>query len=434
MKRSRYFPLAIAGVVTALTLSACGGSTGGTPNADQDIVEQSSAPNTDNCGLGNGTKATGDPITIGSIATMSKGLDFSSAPLAAKAYFECVNANGGINGRPIEFVLEDDALDPQKVGALAERFAGDQSVVAMVASASFIGCAIVNPIWVKANLYEIAGVGTQRACFNSSNIAPVNAGPRLSSIAATQYLVEDKGIKTFGQLALGIPELGDWAIEGVNEYLATVGGSSVINELLPPPVSNAAPVMNLINSEKPGAFGVWLPAPDATVVLKAAEQQNLGDKVEFSCQTTCYDTTFPSQVGPYWNGKFTANSEFSLLDATTPDNQQWRAIIQKYGSAEQPRDSFSQAGFIGAMIVVKALLSLEPDKISRDTASEAIVNVKGFSTDMLCKPWYYGKSDRHNANNSMRQVMIDDEGKWAIAKDCFVVADPALAEVLKAEQ
>ena len=82
------------------------------------------------------------------------------------------------------------------------------------------------------------------------------------------------------------------------------------------------------------------------------------------------------------------------------------------------------------MIVVKALLSLEPDKISRDTASEAILNVKGFSTDMLCKPWYYGKSDRHNANNSMRQVMIDDEGKWAIAKDCFVVADPALAEVL----
>lgn len=45
---------------------------------------------------------------------MSKGLDFSSAPLAAKAYFECVNANGGINGRPIEFVLEDDGLDPRR--------------------------------------------------------------------------------------------------------------------------------------------------------------------------------------------------------------------------------------------------------------------------------------------------------------------------------
>lgn len=434
MRGPKVLPLAAAGVMCIAALAACGGSSGDSSAADQDIADQSSALDADQCGLGNGTEATGEPITIGSIATMSNGLDFSSAPLAAKAYFDCVNANGGINGRPIEFVLEDDGLDPQKVGALAERFASDESVVAMVGSASFVGCAIVNPIWAEANLYDIAGVGTQRACFYSSNIAPVNAGPRLSAIAATQYLVEDKGLQTFGQLALGIPELGDWAIEGVNEYLATVGGTSVINELAAPPVSDATPFMNLVNSEEPQAFGVWLPAPDATVVLKAAEQQNLGDSVEFTCQTTCYDTTFPSQVGPYWNGKFTANSEFSLLDATTPDNQLWRAVIQKYGTPDQPRDSFSQAGFIGAMIVVDALLALEPDQITRETASEAIVNVKGFTTDMLCKPWYFGESDRHNANNSMRQVAIDESGNWVIVKDCFTVADPALAPIFEAEE
>jgi branched-chain amino acid transport system substrate-binding protein len=54
------------------------------------------------CGLSNGKAATGKPIALGGIVGRTGPADFSSSGDAAVAYFKCVNANGGINGRPID--------------------------------------------------------------------------------------------------------------------------------------------------------------------------------------------------------------------------------------------------------------------------------------------------------------------------------------------
>src|SRR5262249_35610405 len=55
------------------------------------------------CGLGNGKKATGSPIKIGGIDMLIPGVDFTTMGKVAKAYFDCVNDNGGINGRPVKY-------------------------------------------------------------------------------------------------------------------------------------------------------------------------------------------------------------------------------------------------------------------------------------------------------------------------------------------
>src|SRR5262249_36569485 len=65
------------------------------------------------CGLGNGQKATGEPILVGSVVGRTGPDDFSAGARAAAAYFKCVNDNGGINGRPIEYVVEDDQWNPE---------------------------------------------------------------------------------------------------------------------------------------------------------------------------------------------------------------------------------------------------------------------------------------------------------------------------------
>ena len=52
--------------------------------------------------------ATGKPIPIGAVTTMSGIGSFKEADDAVRAYFDCVNANGGIHGRPITYHDEDD--------------------------------------------------------------------------------------------------------------------------------------------------------------------------------------------------------------------------------------------------------------------------------------------------------------------------------------
>src|SRR5215813_3521317 len=79
-----------------LLAAACGGG-----NTNTGSNTNSSNANTSKCGLGNGQKATGTPLTLGAIVTKQPGTDFTGITGISQAYFSCVNDNGGINGRPI---------------------------------------------------------------------------------------------------------------------------------------------------------------------------------------------------------------------------------------------------------------------------------------------------------------------------------------------
>ena len=91
--------------------------------AFNDSAEAASAPK---CGLNTGKAATGAPISIGGIVGRTGPADFSSSGDAAAAYFKCVNENGGINGRPIEYTLEDDAWKPEQAAQAAAKLVIDK--------------------------------------------------------------------------------------------------------------------------------------------------------------------------------------------------------------------------------------------------------------------------------------------------------------------
>jgi branched-chain amino acid transport system substrate-binding protein len=71
------------------------------------------------CGKGTGKKATGTPIKLGGINMLIPGVDFTTISKVANAYFQCVNDNGGINGRPIKYIQYTEQLNPAQEAALA---------------------------------------------------------------------------------------------------------------------------------------------------------------------------------------------------------------------------------------------------------------------------------------------------------------------------
>ena len=117
------------------------------------------------CGLGTGEAATGDPIVIGAVVGATGPADFSSASKGAQAYFDCVNANGGINGRPIQYIVEDDGWDAEKAVTVAKKLVEDDNVVGMVGSTSFVECAANAEYYSEQGVAVIAGVGVPRECF-----------------------------------------------------------------------------------------------------------------------------------------------------------------------------------------------------------------------------------------------------------------------------
>ncbi|MEY4370070.1 MAG: hypothetical protein RL564_2020, partial [Pseudomonadota bacterium] len=117
----------------------------------------------DKCGMGNGKKASGEPIQIGAIVGKTGPEDFSSSARAAQAYFNCVNANGGINGRPIQYTIQDDTWNPEVASQAANKLVKDTKVVAMAGSSSFVECGANNDLYVKEGVASVSGVGVPRA-------------------------------------------------------------------------------------------------------------------------------------------------------------------------------------------------------------------------------------------------------------------------------
>jgi branched-chain amino acid transport system substrate-binding protein len=423
---------AAAGAAIAVLLAAaavaCGGSSGDSQDADVGNLASSEVK----CGMGNGKKATGEPIKVRALATASGGIDFSSAPRSATAFFKCVNANGGINGRPIDYAYEDDALNQQKAAQIGAKFAADKSIVALAGDATFIGCGAANPIYKKANLYSITGTGVPQSCFESSNIAPVNAGPRMSAVATIQYLDAQDKASAVAQVSNKVPGVGDWLQAGAEDY-AKSNGVKIVKSILHDPASlDANSIVLDVKNSDPSAVILEDPGPISAAVLKAAATQGLQDKFVWSCLTSCYDASFPTQIGDQWEG-FIANAELQLVDAKTPDNSLWRGVLQKYGSSDDPRDTFGQSGFLAAKILTDTLLKMDPQSINRESVSKAIVGIKNYKSDILCAPWYYGEADQHNANHTTRMAVVKG-GKYVELEGCKPVQDPALAPILQQEK
>ncbi len=361
------------------------------------------------CGLNNGKPATGEPIKVGAIVGRTGPDDFSSSSLSAKAYFKCVNENGGINGRPIEYLIEDDQWNPETAGQVANKLVKDQGVVALVGSGSFVEMGVNAKLYADENVMSMASACAVSECFESKNIVSTNEGPLPSSVGAAQWAVGNLGSKNVACIGLTIPSVGQYSCGWTEKYMQAKGlqGSSV---LLDPGAAdmNAA----LLQAVASGADTILvnLPMGMAGGFLTAALQQGQADSFKWISSTPLYDADFPAMAGSAWAGKIYVNAELTPIDGKGPDAQNWREIMDKYGSANDPRDTFSQSGYLSARFFVDAMLKLDPAKIDRATVTEAIRGIKGETSDLMCGPYYVGNGDRHMPNHANVMMQLVEGG------------------------
>ncbi len=396
------------------------------------ILSHGSASAAATCGLANGQAAKGEPILIGAVVGKTGPDDFSSPAKSVQAYFNCINANGGINGRPLKYLVEDDQWNPEVASQVAAKLVTDEKVLAMVGNSSFVECAANASFYEKSNVVSFSGAGVPRECFTAKNIAAYNAGPRQSLVQTAQYAHYQLGAKSMTCISLNIPGMGDWACGGVEAW-AKSQGLTAKTILVDPGSADATSTLIQAAADKPDAILIGFAKGLAVAFLNAAEQQDLAATTKFVIAGGGYNAEVPAAVGAYWNDRAFINLELNLLESEGPDNKNWQAIMEEYGQKDDPRDTFSQAGYLAAKAATDALLKLDPAKIDRDSASSALREVKGIKSDILCDDWYFGKdATRHNAVHTTRMAALTD-GKFKVVQDCTASEDPDLADLKELE-
>jgi branched-chain amino acid transport system substrate-binding protein len=421
--------LAAAGCSSSTTSSPAAGSST-TPAGTSSASANTATVNTSSCGTKPGVQATGTPIPLGAIATNQPGTSFTDIPNMAKAYFDCVNANGGINGRPIKLYIETEQTNPAQIAADAKQLVQTDKVVGIVGNTSIIECSVDSSYWQKLGFYVIDS-GIAPECYSTPNSAAVNMGPRYSSDGAVQYALAQHVSKiVFDQS--NVPGTG-YIAAGPNA-LAKAANVPIVQLTENVPISDASSVaIKEVNDAGPdGAVILNFTPPEALIILQAAQKLGLEDHVKmWGCSTPCNTDFLATSLGPKWNNKLFVNAELTPPDGTnTPSMNLYKAILKQYGSSVQGGvGSFSQMGFTEAEIMVHALESISGPPYTVQNVNAAIKAVKDFNTGMLCQLWTYGDYPLHIPNNADYTVTANN-GKMTTAQGCTAIsaADPQIAQ------
>ena len=384
------------------------------------------------CGLGNGQKATGSPITLGAIVTNQPGTSFTDVTSMADAYFTCVNDNGGIYGHPIVYDVLQEQTNPTAIAADANELINTDHVLGIVGSTSIIDCA-VNAKTYAADGYYLIDAGIASQCYASPWSATVNMGPRYSGDGAAQtailhgaktIVVDQSNVPGYQYNAAGIVKIA--AASHVKVMQLTANAASLNGETV------AEQIVQDAGSH--GAADLIFTPPVAQEILQGAQKLGLENKVVWGCSTPCNTDSLAASLGSAWNHKLFVNAEMNdVHDDTGPDEALYLKVLHQYGSAVSGGiGSFSQFGFTVGQLTVQALLSIKSKTYTKATVNSAIEALKGFKTDFLCKPWYYGKASAHLPNNTDYTVWPDN-GQMSIVpgSGCLPISplDPEIAQV-----
>src|SRR5215472_10155833 len=307
--------LAAAGCSSSTSNTTNSGGSSTTPAGTSSASASTATVNTSQCGTKPGVKATGTPIPLGTIATNQPGTSFTDIPNMAKAYFDCVNANGGINGHPIKYYIATEQTNPAQIAALAKQLVQTDKVVGIVGNTSIIECSVNSSYWQKLGFFIIDS-GIAPECYSTPNSAAVNMGPRYSSDGAVQYALAQHVSKVVFDQS-NVPGTG-YIAAGPNA-LAKAANTPIVDltENVPITDANSVAIKEVNDAGPNGAVILNFTPPQALVILQAAQKLGLEHRVKlWGCSTPCNTDFLAQSLGPKWNGKLFVNAELTPPDAT----------------------------------------------------------------------------------------------------------------------
>ncbi len=141
---------------------------------------------------------TGDTITFGQVAALegpagSLGREFRDGILAA---FQEANRAGGVKGRKLRLISEDDGYEPVKSIEAAKRLLRSGRIFALIGSTGTPTSAVIEPIASEARvpfLAPFSGAGFLREPFNP-NVINIRASYGQEAALMMDWLTKDKGI------------------------------------------------------------------------------------------------------------------------------------------------------------------------------------------------------------------------------------------------
>jgi branched-chain amino acid transport system substrate-binding protein len=324
---------------------------------------------------------TKDSIKIGSFGALTgPGYLYGKLPMnGIEVVFDQVNAAGGINGRKLELVREDDRCDPAGAIGAVKKLIHEDKVFAIIGG----GCsnatvaareALVEaktPVIIMASVHD--GITTPVA----PNIFSAALTSTIESQAQVQFAL-DQGAKRIAVISMR-DAWGRSRYTPLMEALQKKGVKLVLDEEMAPDANDATAQVLRLKAANADAVLVLLYPKPAAIFMRDA--QKLGFKPLAIGQSGIADpAAFEDQVGS--PGATTSFRTISMVRYTPEDPavDSWRKAIE----AKFPGDRLSVFNLFGigsAEVLVEALKRAGPD-LTQEKLVAALNGLKDFQTSV----------------------------------------------------
>ncbi|WP_428846291.1 ABC transporter substrate-binding protein [Metallumcola ferriviriculae] len=356
--KQKKFLLLIVLALFVLAAAGCGG--GGQ-------AEQQEKP-------GDAKEVSKDPIKVGVVAVMSG--DGAGYGAAIKAGFEIkrdeINEAGGINGRPIELVLEDSGGDKNEAINAVQKLINKDQVLAI------LGPTYSGEMFAAGPIADQAGVvimGTSNTAAGIGEIGPYvfrNSVPESVVIPTTVAKAKEK--HGFTKVALMYSQNNDFTVSGAQTFeqaLKDQGVEIVETQTFNDGDTNFQAQLTKVAAAKPDALAVSALYKEASLLLVQAKQQGLDVPVmggngfnSPQLMEIAGDAAEGVMVGsPWFTGK---------------DDPKVQSFVQKYNDLhDQNPDQFAAQAYDALGIIAEAMTT-EGAADDRDKFRDAMAAIKDY--------------------------------------------------------
>ncbi|MGH1356258.1 MAG: ABC transporter substrate-binding protein [Thalassovita sp.] len=347
------------------------------------------------------------PIQLGAVSTITGPVDFSAGPNTTAAYFEALNASGGINGCKVEFEIADDRGDPLVATQAARNLIDNKEVVAMVGSASLLDCGVNAALYQRSNVLSVSGLGVDPVCYSSPSVAPVHPGPYALTTAMLYYASEDLGAENVCAFNYVI---GGWreAMEGaLTDWEKITGGKLKVMDMTLPVQGDLTPY--LIRARDEGCDAVFTNQVEPGIVqwINTADAQGitgidwvfLASGYTQGVATALKDSPQPIYVGAEW-------------EPYTIDNEANKAWLEMVTNAGLAPSAFSQGGYLAGQVITDIIAGID-GPVTRDSVSKALREMEPVSYPLATGPYLFGKGSTDGPMRSTKVIKLE-AGEWNV--------------------
>ncbi len=355
-----------------------------------------------------------EPYKVGAVFAVTGPASWLGEPEknTVKMIEEEINANGGINGRPLEIIVEDTVGEEAKTVLAVKKLITREKVCAIVGPSRSGTTMAVVPI---AERYKVPLISCAAA---EAIIKPVKKWvfktPQSDADAVRRIYEKCQEMK-IDKIAImsGTTGFGKAGRDQLKKLAAEYGMTIVADETYGPKDTDMTAQLTKIKATKAQAIVNWSIVPAQTTVIKNRSQ--LGIKIPLFQSHGFGNVKYARTAGAAADGVMCPAGRLLAVD-TLPDDNPQKALLAKYKKDYETKfkadaSTFGGHAFDAIMLVVEALKAVGDDKAK---IRDYIENKKGFvGTGGI---FNFSATDHVGLDKTAFEMLMVKDGNFVVAK------------------